>query len=375
VDRETWEWKPEVFTAPPGPYEEVRPGDDVGGLVGGSPAGTVFLFKSGLYERVSLQVKDQMVFVAEPGVVFDGLGEVAFAFYGEASGVTIRGFVVEQYASEFQQSAIGMGGGTAWVIEGNEVRNNTSGGIHLQAGGSSVVRDNYVHHNGQIGIKGTGTGHLVEGNEIAHNNTAGHPWSRGTAEAGGTKFYVTTDLVVRDNYVHDNDGPGLWTDGSNRNALIAGNLVEKNTGPGIFHEISYSAIITDNKVYQNQHVGIWISASSDVEVKNNEVVDNHNGGIAASQDDRSLDGDHHIENLWVHDNYIQMVTPNDDFWGWNGLQQQVGDDTYFTTRNNRWDDNTYRIPTGLDQPFKWMNGRNTIEQWNDHGQDTNATFN
>ena len=373
ADREAWEWSIPEFIPPPNPYEVVWPGDDVGRLVGKSPVGTVFLFKPGRYEGVSIQAKDEMVFVAEPGVVFDGLDRVVYAFHGKASKVTIRGFVVERYAPEFQHSAIGMGGGSAWVIEGNEVRYNKSGGIHLQPGGFSVVRDNYVHHNGQIGIKGTGAGHLVEGNEIAYNNTAGHSWKTGSAEAGGTKFLSTTDLMVRNNYVHDNNGPGLWTDSRNQNVLIVGNLVEENTGPGIFHEISYSAMIRDNKVYRNHHVGIWIAASSNVEVKNNEVVDNRNGGIAASQDDR---GDSfHIENLWVHDNYIQMVTPPDDFWGWNGLQQQVGDDTYFTARNNRWDRNTYRIPAGLDRPFKWMNGRRTIEQWRDYDQDINGSFN
>ncbi len=346
----------------------VWPGDDVGRLVGESPVGTVFLFKPGRYEGVSVRPKDGMVFVAEPGVIFDGLDQVDYAFISNAVDVTVQGFIVEGYASEFQQSAVK--GATRWTIEDNEVRYNRSSGISSADG--STIRNNFVHHNGQIGIKGTGVGLVVEDNEISYNNTAGHPWKTATAEAGGTKFWRTTNLVVKNNYVHDNDGPGLWTDGRNQNTLIAGNLVEANNGPGIFYEISYSATIRDNKVYRNSHVGIWISASSDVEVKNNKVVDNLFGGISATQDDRGAG--FYVENLWVHDNYIQMVKTSQNFWGWNGLQQQVGDDSYFTARNNRWDRNTYRIPAGLDRPFKWMNSRHTIEQWQDYGQDTNATF-
>ena len=43
----------------------------------------------------------------------------------------------------------------------------------------------------------------------------------------------------------------------------------------------------------------------------------------------------------------------DDFRGWSGLQVQVNDDSYYTSRNNRWDHKTYLIPAELTKPFKW----------------------
>ena len=90
-----------------------------------------------------------------------------------------------------------------------------------------------------IGVSGGDdqSGIVVEGNEIAYNNEAGFnpEW-----EAGGTKFWATTNLVVRNNHVHHNFGPGLWADNDNVGALYEGNIVEDNDWAGIFHEISYS---------------------------------------------------------------------------------------------------------------------------------------
>src|SRR5690606_3674612 len=124
------------------------------------------------------------------------------------------------------------------------------------------------HHQSQLGIGGIGDDVLVEDNEIAFNNyEAEYSWGW---EAGGTKFVRTNRLIVRNNHVHSNHGPGLWTDIENDRVLIEGNLVEDNVGPGIFHEISYRAVIRDNEVYRNGvglpnsysgAAGILISAS------------------------------------------------------------------------------------------------------------------
>ena len=56
---------------------------------------------------------------------------------------------------------------------------------------------------------------------------------------------------MRDNHVHHNEGPGLWTDIDNIHTLYEGNLVEHNANVGIFHEISYDAVIRNNIVRDN----------------------------------------------------------------------------------------------------------------------------
>src|SRR6185295_4962399 len=144
----------------------------------------------------------------------------------------------------------------------------------------------------------------------AYNNTAGYLWQW---EAGGTKFALTRNLVVRNNFVHHNYGPGLGTDINNIDTLYEANTVSDNEQAGIFHEISYRATIRYNTVARNGYAyhawlwgaGIQIAASPDVEVHDNTLVDNAHG-IAAIQQNRGSGtyGMHSVDNLYVHNNTI-----------------------------------------------------------------------
>ena len=202
------------------------------------------------------------------------------------------------------------GGAYDWLVEDNEIRRN--GGVGIAAGPGWLVIDNYVHHQGQLGVAGSGDAITYEGNEIAFNNTDNLDpgW-----EAGGSKFVHTTNLVLRDNYVHDNKGPGLWLDGNNIYALYEGNRIVDNYGPGIDHEISYDAVIRNNWVEGNgfgvqgwiDGAGILIGDSSNVQIYDNTVLWN-NDGIAGKHTGRGSGdyGPYQLKNLWVHDNVIAM---------------------------------------------------------------------
>ncbi len=129
--------------------------------------------------------------------------------------------------------------------------------------------------------------------EVARNNYAGFDpgW-----EAGGAKFFLSRDLIVRDNYVHDNDGPGLWTDIDNVDVIYEGNVVVDNAYQGIHHEISFGAVIRRNVVERNGlafdewlwGAQILIQNSSGAEVYCNRVFVDATGGdgIALIQQDR-----------------------------------------------------------------------------------------
>ena len=67
------------------------------------------------------------------------------------------------------------------------------------------------------------------GTKSPDNNYAGYKYDW---EAGGSKFAFTQNLVVRNNYAHDNDGPGLWTDLENENTLYEHNHTASNRGGG-----------------------------------------------------------------------------------------------------------------------------------------------
>ena len=150
--------------------------------------------------------------------------KVADAFHGSAQNVTIQNLVVEKYASPIQHATILMG--PNWTVQNNEVRLNFSEGIHATDNGKII--GNFVHDNGDFGMEGIGNNILVQGNDIAHNGFwAGVDPYWG---AGGFKFTQTDGLVVRDNYSHNNDSYGMWTDINNIHTLYENNVVVNNTG-------------------------------------------------------------------------------------------------------------------------------------------------
>jgi len=298
------------------------------------------------------------------------------AFEGLASSVTVRGLIIEKFASPTQRAALNASG-PGWIYDRNEVRFNHA--IGLRGGDGATVRNNNVHHNGAMGLAGSGADILVENNEIAFNNTNGYNayW-----EAGGTKWVFTNRLVVRGNYSHDNHGPGLWTDINNINTLYENNRVEDNDLSGIFHEISYAAVIRNNTIARNGRVrpspgwvdgaGILIAGSSDVEVYGNTLTDNFQG-IAGLEGHRGSGayGPWVLQNMNVHDNSVWQVASMPNGAGRTGVIDTSGTGAFFN--NNWYARNTYHLGTNANY-FIWM-GRDMNEAtWPTYQQDTTGTF-
>jgi len=320
---------------------------------------------------------DKIYFADDPSGKIVETSVTSYAFYSSASGVTIRGLVVEKYASPAQVGAIGGQGGTPhWVIQDNEVRWNHGSGIRTGAG--MQVIDNNVHHQGQIGIGGSGDDMLVQGNEIAYNNVAGF----GTHwEAGATKFSRTDGLIVRGNFSHHNHGAGLWTDIDNINTLYENNRVEDNDWRGIYHEISYKVVIRNNIIQRNgfnlplerafpvDGAGILIHDSQNAEIYGNTIANNFNG-IGGIESDRGSGayGVHNLINLNVHDNVVTQPTGRAA-----GAVQVVGSNAVFTKQNNRFTHNTYDLGANP-RYFRWMNGDCTTSEWKGYGLDVTGTF-
>lgn len=307
------------------------------------------------------------------------------AFGGSASGVLLRNLVIEKFATTPQFSPIN--GGNAWTIERCDIRHNHGVGLIMKT--NRVVRRCRIHRNGQLGIgSGPGDGSIIVENEIAYNNYAGVDagW-----EGGGSKFSETNGLTVRSNWVHHNTGPGLWTDINNVNILYEYNLVEDNTGIGIFHEISFDATIRYNVVRRNGFgfdvwlwgAGIMIAASGSVsgllEVHNNEVDDNADG-IALVQQNRGSGEPHGtglgiqpwiVKNVYVHHNTIRIGGTGRQ----HGAVQDVGSHAIFDSRNNNFDFNTYYLAGADSAPFEWKDGLRTEAGWKAFGQELNGNFN
>jgi parallel beta-helix repeat protein len=285
-----------------------------------------------------------------------------YAFGPGAADVTVSGLVIEKYAIPPQMGAIGdqdPSGG--WRVENNEVRQNHGTGVKVGAG--SVVRGNYLHHNGQQGFGATGDGVLLEGNEIAANNYAhvDPGW-----EAGAMKVQQTQNLVIRGNCVHHNAGPGIWVDIENTNALIEDNTVFHNDQMGIFFEISQGGTIRDNRVGRNGRANtdwlyganIMVSTSENADVHHNDVeVDPAFGNaITIVWQDRPREGTqlppYRGNGSRVHDNEVT-------FLGGSGVQG-AADDFVSTDprkgevfRTNSFDANTYHATSVTAPHFAW----------------------
>jgi len=317
------------------------------------------------------------------------------AFSPTADNVTIKGFTIEKYSNEAQAGAIGdYNAGQGWDVENNEVR--LTHGVGIKVGGNnSVMIGNFVHNNGQLGVAvselgGSSNNGIVERNEISANNYAGHDpgW-----EAGASKFWSTTNLKVRCNYVHDNLGPGLWTDTDNLNTLYDQNIVISNAGMGIVHEVSYAAIISNNIVkWNSQNWFGWLygaqilsSVSENVEITGNsiEVAAGGGVGIGVIQQARGTapDGSTYLAiNNWVHGNTITFladISTNSSVSGSpavliSGAAVDITGTQFWAPGNIRFDYNTYHAPSLSVAHWAW-NGA-TLD-WSDYkatGQDTHG---
>ncbi len=245
------------------------------------------------------------------------------AFIGDANGVTIRDLVIEKYATPAAMGAIhgqskrhgNMSDG--WRVIGNEIRHSASNGVHM--GDRMLVKANYLHHNGLMGIGSSKTKNVTaEGNEIAYNCYASGLKCFGW-EGGGVKFAGSSGATLRANYVHHNYGHGLWTDVQASNSTVVDNRVEHNYGVGILIEVSTGAVVHDNSTYENGHrvpvgrgAGIHVSSSEGVSIEDNTVRADA-AGIVAVERGRSPG----VYNLTVTNN---TVISNE---GWSGLKNSI----------------------------------------------------
>ena len=300
------------------------------------------------------------------------------------TGVTIEGLTIEKFAGDIGGA---VQGSSTWIIQNNEVRLNH--GIGIDTNGKVV--GNYVHDNGNSGIGGgyASTTMDVENNEIAFNNWAGF----GTA--GGAWFSYTTNLIVRNNYSHDNNGPGFHADTDNLNALFEYNHSKNNKDSGIDYEISWNAIIRYNLLEEETSVtsnvtsptSIWnhntisVLNSSNVQVYGNTINNSTNGiaGVFLAGRGNSTHGPHTgqpylLQNLDVHDNTLFQIS--------NNAAGIVGAGTYgnsmYTSWNNHFTNDTYYLADLNGLNFTWVesssNNTYTWSQWQSFGNDVQGTL-
>ena len=294
------------------------------------------------------------------------LGATPMAFGGDAEDVVLENLIVEKYASDAQEGAIFIDDARGWLLSNVIARWNHGAGLSF--GPETEVQGGSFSNNGQLGIAGSGgEGSKIESVEIAHNNYAGYD---GEWEAGGTKFWATTGLIVRNSCVHHNAGPGLWTDFDNIHTLYEGNTVFLNGEDGIKHEISYDAIIRNNVVAangQSKDNWLWgsqilIQNSSNVKVYGNlvEISSEFGNGIGIIHQDRGEGayGPWRADSNSIHDNTIIHLGSR----GQNGVVTDTEDSSFWQQADNRFNPNSYVVAdreaeywTSNDRDAAWDN--------------------
>jgi len=309
------------------------------------------------------------------------------AFGTAVEGVTIQGLTIEKFAGDTGGSVQGL---STWTIQNNEVRLNHGNGISADG----KVFGNYSHDNGAFGVQsGYGTTAMdFENNELAFNN-----WGD-FFNGGGADFPYATNLIVRNNYSHDNNGAGFHTDGDSANVLYEYNHTKNNTNAGILHEISWDAVIRYNLLedetsvfpqYENDSNSLWVNYaigivdSSNVQIYGNTITNCTNGiGAVLGPPNKSDHGPHTgqphlLQNLDIHDNTLSEISNI----AAGVVRSSSYDNSVFTTWNNHFTSDTYNLSDLSGLYFSWMDssGKNayatlTWAQWQSFGNDVDGTF-
>lgn len=309
-----------------------------------------------------------------------GTTPYAFRYDGRpglrADDVTLVGFRVTRYAPPAQDGFIhaGLGedgGGRRWTLDSMTL--DSSANLALRVGTRTRLLRSRCTDNRWMCYGGIGDSVLLEGNEIARNG-AGLTVEQMNFEGGGGKLVKTRWAVVRNNYSHDNGGVGLWTDIDNRDVLYEGNRVEHNVREGIAHETNGpGATIRNNTLRGNGQrdtrkdawlwgCGIGVHASPGVEVYGNVLTDNACGiGLVQQARGAGPYGPYEVRDVWVHDNSVDPGTS----WPWAralGAVEDLGTPAIFAQRAVRFERNR-TTPRANPRPFAWGGAWRTPAEW------------
>jgi hypothetical protein len=324
-------------------------------VVNRKPAGTTFCFKSKTYlTRRPIVPKSRDTFVGKYGAVLDGRRRSSMAFNsdGYIGGVVIRGLVITHFSPPAQggYGAVKAFGG--WKIIDNEISYNANLGLFYQ-GDSTVVSGNYIHHNTASGVLGyKTTNSIVENNEVAFNGS-------GAPDNGGSKWALSSGLIIRNNYFHDNNYAGIWLDTNNVNSVVTNNVSSNNAGTGIHDEVDCNSLYQYNTVRGNGGAEFQVVASNGTSVLDNVV----GGSIIVWHQDRSASScPGGLANITVRGNQVALPggTTTYDLTGVFVCCGASGDGL---SRVKEWNSNTYTATNTTSIHFRYSETNVGFSGW------------
>lgn len=151
---------------------------------------------------------------------------------------------------------------------GYECGSGCSGLSYYGSNGTSIVKNNEIHHN-RFGFYSVGVGNVIlEDNHVHHNFMYGFD-----------PHTATHDMIIRNNTVHDHGAMGIICSLDCYNITIEDNEVYNSAGSGImFSRNMYDSIARNNNVHDEEKC-IFLSQSHDNEVYGNTVRNCESQGI------------------------------------------------------------------------------------------------
>ena len=171
---------------------------------------------------------------------------------------------------------------------GYECGGGCSGLSYYGSNGTSIIKNNEIHHN-RFGFYSVGVGNIIlENNHVHHNFMYGFDPHTGTH-----------DMIIRNNTVHDHGAMGIICSLDCYNVTIEGNTVYKSAGSGImFSRNMHDSIARNNNVHDESKC-IFLSQSHNNEVYKNTISNCENQGIYLF---------HNSFDNKVHDNKVTNAT-------------------------------------------------------------------
>ncbi len=342
-----------IVAPAPGRTITVNAGQSINAAAMQAGPGDTVLVKPGVYlESVIVRrggtAERPVSFMFEPGATIDATRFLtAFIDGGGAEHVVVTGLHVTGCTNELRGHNAAVRTGGHWRLQDAVVENVKGTGIGASGRFVTLLRCT-ARNNGQNGISSSkGKVVLLKDCVITNNNTGRH---NPASEGGGGKWARTDTVYVTGLDTHDNLGPGIWFDISNRNYAIVnsaahGNRGRKNKweGPGFMTEISQGpGRIENNVTYDNEGAGIQVCEAQDLTIRNNTLINDNLEMRNLPRDD----GDWRLENVVIEGNRFK-----------NGyIDTSDAGESWRTTRAAEWkltiDGNTYDNPASK-QLVKW----------------------
>jgi hypothetical protein len=265
----------------------VAQGDDIVAIVNDAPAGSTVCIGAGLYDLqgATLEPRDGVELIGHPvSVGPNGEIDAPSKLFSTAQDGVIRATVKGQRLTFVNLDVSGATG----AVECKPMCGRGFNGAGKKA--ILTVRNSRFHDNFLSGLDGMGWGSELENVELDHN---GNRSLLGCC-AGGIKS--GDGFTIRNSYVHDNTGYGIWCD-EGCTFVVEDNLVVGNYVDGIRDELSpleeRSGAIRRNTVIGNNiqkkmggHGGISAVSVYHTVIENNVLLDNGHAAIEAKDDNR-----------------------------------------------------------------------------------------